>query len=164
MTIEQKERIAEINTEIANLYAEIDKINPYAKLVRMSNKEFGEQWSEAYIRSKVPNLNKNNGAGHDMASRKYPNVEVKSSRIVFDGSWTENQIHPAQADAYVFVWYNCDEGTEEICLISTKDMLDKCKLSKQHGDGCFSMRSTKHNREVLHQYMVPSFEDLNRMV
>lgn len=164
MTIEQKEKIAMINKQIVDLQVELDMLNPYAKLPYMSNKEFGETWSEAYIRQKVPNLNKNNGAGHDMASRKYENIEVKSSRITFDGSWTENQIHPTQADAYIFVWYNCQEGTEEICLIPTIDMITKCSLSKQHGEGCYSMRATRQNREVLSKYMVPSFEILNRMV
>lgn len=164
MTTEQKERIKTIKEQIAALEAELDTLNPYAKLPRMSNKEFGEQWSENYIRLRVPNLNKNNGAGHDMANRNYQNIEVKSSRIVFDGQWTENQMHPSQADAYLFVWYNCEEGTEELCLIPTADLIKKCRLNKQHGDGCYSMGATRQNRQVLKEYMVSSFEALNRMV
>lgn len=150
--------------QIAHWQAILSRLNPYSNLPMMSNKEFGESWSENYIRSKVPNLQKDNGAGHDMAGKHYKHIEVKSSRIPFSGSWTENQIHPAQADAYLFVWYNCEEGTEEICLIPTARLVAECRLNRQHGDGCFSMGSTKQNREVLRKYMVSSFEALNKMV
>ena len=91
-------------------------------------------------------------------------IRSQSSRIPFSGSWTENQIHPSQADAYLFIWYNCEEGTEEICLIPTDKMISECRLNRQHGDGCFSMGATVKNREALKKYMVPSFEALNRLV
>ena len=142
----------------------MSELNPYSKLPMMSNKEFGETWSEQYIRTKVPNLQKNNGAGHDMRGRHYDNIEVKSSRIPFSGAWTENQLHPDQADAYLFIWYNCDEGTEEICLIPKEKLVTECRLNKQHGEGCFSMGSTVQNRRALSKYMISSFEVLNEVV
>ena len=150
--------------QIAHWQAILSRLNPYSTLPMMSNKEFGESWSEKFIRSKVPNLTKDNGAGHDMQGKHYQHIEVKSSRIPFSGSWTENQIHPSQADAYLFIWYNCEEGTEEICLIPTDKMISECRLNRQHGDGCFSMGATVKNREALKKYMVPSFEALNRLV
>ena len=160
----KKERIDEIIAEIANLQMELDTLNPYYKLLTMSNKAFGEGWSEKWILSKVPNLSKNNGAGHDMKGVKYQNIEVKSSRKTFDEAWTQNQIHPSQADAYLFVWYNCETGEEEICLIPTVDFMEKCSLSKQHGEGCYSMRNTRQNHAILSCYLYHSWEELNEAV
>ena len=140
------------------------QLNPFAELKSLSNKQFGEDWSEKYILSKVPNLHTNHGAGHDMSGKRYKNIEVKSSRILFSRDWTMNQIHPDQADAYLFVWYNCSNGTQDICLIPTADLLSKCTRSKQHGNGCFTVSSTQNNRAVLRQYMISSWEDLNEVV
>lgn len=144
--------------------AAILKINPYAALWKMSNKQFGETWSEAYVRSHIPNLTKDNGAGHDMKGVHYNHIELKSSRIKFENSWTMNQLHPSQADACIFIWYDIETGTEKFCLIPTKDLLSLCTLNYQHGSGCYSLGSTAKNRKVLEKYMLPSWEALNEVV
>lgn len=164
MTEKEKIEYQAIKAQITVLQARARELNPYAELKNISNKQFGEGWSEPYIRSKVSNLEKNNGAGHDMRGKHYFNIEVKSCRMPFKDRWTMNQIHPNQADAYLFVWYNCDEGTEEICFIPTKDLLQKCTKSRQHGDGCFTVSASIANRKVLKDYMVSSWEELNGMV
>jgi len=160
----KQERIKQIQDEIQKLQVELYQLNPYAALPTMSNKKFGEEWSEPWILQHVPNLKKENGPGHDMRGINYPLIEVKSSRITFDGAWTQNQLHPTQADAYLFIWYNCNEGTEQLCLISSNDLMQNCSVSQQHGDGCYSMRATINNRKVLSKYMIPSWEKLNEMV
>lgn len=42
MTAEQKNRIAEIDSQIASLMKEKETINPYSNLKSFSNKNFGE--------------------------------------------------------------------------------------------------------------------------
>lgn len=163
------ERIEEIRNQIAALEKELYELNPYAELPKLSNKAFGEGWSEPYILSKVPNLMKKNGAGHDMGGKHYEFIEVKSCRKIFSKEpggkgWTMNQIHPDEADAYLFVWYNCEDGSETICFIPTKDMIEKCSLNRQHGDGCFTLSETINNKEVLSNYIIGSWEELNEVV
>ena len=164
MTTKKKAKCAELQKQIELLKKEVEKINPYAYWREKPNKEFGEKYSETYILSRVPNLIPNHGAGHDMAGKHYSNIEVKSCRMTFKEKWTMNQMHPDEADAYLFVWYNCEEGTQEICFISTEDLLKVCKMSKQHGDGCFTLGATINNRNALKNYMVSSWEELNKKV
>ena len=164
-----EEKIAHATLEELNELEEIIKarrvqLNPFAEIELMSNKKFGEGWSESYILSKVSNLKENHGAGHDMCGRYFKNIEVKSSRKTFNESWTMNQVHPDEADAYLFVWYNCKNGTQEICLIPTEDLLTKCTRSKQHGEGCFTVSATINNRAILRNYMIASWEALNEVV
>lgn len=160
----KQERMAEIRAQIQALQEELSVLNPYAGLPMLSNKKFGEEWSEPWILQHVSNLTKDNGAGHDMRGINYEHIEVKSSRITFNGRWTMNQVHPDEADAYLFVWYDCENGTEEICFIPTVDLLKKCTKSRQHGDGCFTVSASINNRAALKQYMVSSWEELNGMV
>lgn len=49
MTSTQKARLAEIDAQIAALQKEKEQINPFANLKFLSNKAFGEGWSEPYI-------------------------------------------------------------------------------------------------------------------
>ena len=49
MTSAQKARLAEIDAQIAALQKEKEQINPFANLKALSNKAFGEGWSEPYI-------------------------------------------------------------------------------------------------------------------
>lgn len=44
-----KTRIQEIKEQIEALKAELVILNPYAGLKEMSNKKFGEEWSESWI-------------------------------------------------------------------------------------------------------------------
>lgn len=164
MTIDEKIRIKAIYEQIEILKKEAEKINPFISWPEKSNKEFGEKYSEEYILSKTPNLQKNHGAGHDMKGTKYNNIEVKSSRMKMTDKWTMNQLHPDKADAYLFVWYDCNEGTQEICFIPTEDLLNYCSYNLQHGAGCFSMGSTKKNRDILKNYIVTSWKELNEKV
>lgn len=143
------------------------ELNPFSGLKSMSNKAFGEGWSEPYIRNHVPNLEKNNGTGHDMRGKHYKTIEVKSSRLTFNENWTMNQVHCNEAEAFLFVWYNCNNGTHEICFIPTEDLIAECTRSRQHtreGKMCCTISSTKKNREVLKKYMISSWEILNEVV
>lgn len=164
MTKAEIEEYKRIKEQMAALDARAKEINPYAELKSMSNKQFGEGWSEPHILDLVPNLSENHGAGHDMRGKHYENIEVKSSRNTFDQTWTMNQVHPDQADAYLFVWYNCDEATDEVCFVPTEDLLKHCSRSRQHGDGCFNIGSTVANKKFLKKYMLPSWEALNEVV
>lgn len=57
MTFEEKRKeLIEIDKKIEALMARKLELNPFANLKAMSNKQFGEQWSESYIREKCPNL------------------------------------------------------------------------------------------------------------
>lgn len=170
MTFEEKIKTATLE-ELNKMEEEIKNrksmLNPFANLKSLSNKEFGEGWSEPYIRAHVPNLDKDNGAGHDMKGVHYKKIEVKSSRLLFNDNWTENQVHPNEADAFLFVWYDCDNYTQEICFIPAKDLITKCTLSRQHvrdGLTCCTISSTNKNRAALREYMIPSWEALNEVV
>lgn len=143
------------------------QLKPFAELKSLSNRAFGEGWSEPYIRAHVPNLEKNNGTGHDMRGRHYKNIEVKSSRLTFQGNWTMNQVHCDDADAFLFVWYNCENGTQEICFIPTEELIANCTRSRQHvreGKTCCTVGATIKNRKALRNYMVSSWEELNEKV
>ena len=144
-----------IKEQIAYWREQLAKSNKYGHLPSMGNQQFGQSWSESYIRSQVPNLIQDNGPGHDARGIHYNAIEQQ---------WTMNQLHPDEADAFLFVWYDCDNGTEQICLIPTKDLIENCSSSMQHGPGCFNMGSTVKNRKLLEKYMVPSFEALNEVV
>lgn len=164
MTKEEMAEYQAIQEKITELRARALVLNPFAELKSLSNKQFGEGWSEPYILSKVPNLEANHGAGHDMRGRHFENIEVKSCRMTFDDTWTMNQVHPDEADAYLFVWYNCDTGDVQLCLIPTPDLLEKCTRSRQHGDGCFTVSASRNNRAVLSKYMYSSWDALNEVV
>ena len=156
--------LLEMRKQLQQLKAKMEEINPYEFWHELSNKVFGEDYSENYILSVVPNLEKNHGAGHDMRGKYYYNIEVKSCRMTFHDKWTMNQMHPDKADAYLFVWYDCENGTQEICFIPTEDLLRDCKLNLQHGSGCYTLGCTKKNRAALEKYMIPSWEELNKRV
>lgn len=162
-------RIKEIKEQIALLRAELLTLNPYAGLKEMSNKEFGEQWSEGWILQHCPTLKKDNGKGHDIYSDKLGKIEVKSTRLPCK-QITFNQIHPYDCDQFLFVLYDTEEGTEEIYLVPSSEIVDKSKftLSVQHqrvGDdgeaNCFTMTMTKKNRASLETHRIASWEELN---
>jgi len=157
-------RMTELRKIISDAKKELETLNPYEFWHEKTNKEFGEKYSENHILSMVPNLQKNHGAGHDMSGKHYKTIEVKSCRMVYDSKWTMNQVHPDKADAYLFVWYNCEAGTQEICFIPTEDLLKLCKLNLQHGEGCYTLGSTIKNKAALKNYMVSSWKELNERV
>lgn len=162
-----KNEIAEykqIKIQMAKLQERAKEINPYAELRSMSAKKFGEDWSENHVLEHASNLQKNHGAGHDMRGKHYDKIEVKSSRNTFEQEWTMNQVHPNQADAYLFVWYNCDEATDQMCFVPTEELLQHCSRSRQHGDGCFTVSSTFKNKQFLKKYMYSSWDALNEVV
>ena len=166
MTEIDKQRIAEIDAQIEQLMAEKYAINPYSTLKSLSNKAFGEQWSEPYICSKCPNLIRRNGPGHDLWSEKLGRIEVKSSRLPC-AKITFNQIHPQDCDYFLFVEYDTINGDQLIYLVPSADLLDtnKFHLSAQHdrnNGSCYSLNgNTARTRNSLLAYQYTSWEDLN---
>ncbi len=161
--------ISELRQIINECEKRILEINPYGNLKSMSNKEFGERWSEPYILSKVPNLQKDNSTGHDMCSEKYGRVEVKSARLPLT-TITYNQCHPFECEYFLFVNYDTENGGEEIFFVPSKDILNE-KLfskSKQHSrqeEGCYTVSgSTKKNQQSLSNYRFSNFTELNNFL
>lgn len=94
MTFEERRKeLIEIDKKIEALMARKLELNPFAELKSMSNKQFGEQWSESYIREKCPNLIKNNGRGHDVITMNGEKWEIKSIRLPCKNT-AFNQCHP----------------------------------------------------------------------
>ena len=160
-------RLQELLAERARIDAEIAALNPYAGLKMLSNKEFGEGWSEPWILEHCPALKRNNGRGHDLYSKKLGRIEVKSTRLPCK-QITFNQIHPHDCDTFLFVLYNTESGTEEIFLVPSLDLINQFSLSVQHqrvdnGEeaNCFTMGMTKKNKALLEGYRTASWEELN---
>ena len=158
--------VSELKKIIADCKKRICEINPYGNLKEMSNKEFGEGWSEKYILSKVPLLKKDNSIGHDMFSEKYGRIEVKSARLPLT-TITYNQCHPYECEYFLFVNYDTENGGEEIFFVPSKDILNEelFSKSKQHSrteESCYTISgSTKKNKQSLTQYRFMTFSDLN---
>lgn len=163
MTLEQKERIKEIDRLIAELMAEKEAINPFANLKNMNNKNFGEEFSEPYIISKCPNLIKDNSTGHDVRTVGGELWEIKSSRLPLK-KITFNQCHPTECDKFLFVLYDTDEGDVLLYLVPSKD-IELFAPSSQHVRGsldCCSVSwgvKTRHSLEE--KYRIESFEQLS---
>ena len=162
-------RILEIKAQMELLKAELFALNPYAGLKEMSNKEFGEGWSESWILQHCPALKKDNGRGHDVYGEKLGKIEIKSTRLPCK-QITFNQIHPYDCDYFLFVLYNTEDGTEEIFLVPSEDIIDnnKFSISVQHQRvdenekaNCFTMGMTKKNKATLEHYRIISWEELN---
>lgn len=161
------ERIREIKAQIELLKRELSELNPYAGLKELSNKEFGETWSEAWIIKQCQNLIKDNGRGHDLYGKNLGHIEVKSTRLPCK-QITFNQIHPEDCDVFLFVLYNTEDGTEELFLVPSNDLVVRFSLSVQHqrvdnGEkaNCFTMSMTKNNKALLEEYRISSWEELN---
>lgn len=170
MTQAEKDRLREINRQIEILQAEKAALNPYAGLKDMSNKAFGEKWSENWICSKCPNLTKNNGSGHDLRSANGKLWEVKSSRLPAL-QITFNQCHPYECDYFLFVLYDTVEGEEIIYLVPSEDIKNKFCYSRQHEHSaskeeadCISIGYNKTNKNLLEtEYRVLNWEALNSL-
>ena len=93
ITKEQQQRIKELDEQIEILIQEKEKINPYSNLKSLSNKEFGEGFSENLIARQCPQLIHVSGKGYDFLSDKIGKIEVKSSRLPCKHI-TLNQLHP----------------------------------------------------------------------
>lgn len=175
MTELEKKEYNEMKKEYDRLEKEQDKLmkrmkelNDYIVIKNMSAKEFGEKWSEQYVRSKVPNLEKNNGSGHDLKSSKYELIELKSSTLDFENSeWTMNQLHVKKADAFLFIWYDCDTGDQVISFMTTKEVCDECTRYPQHQDDidiCCTIKNTKKNLQAMKRHQITSWDELNKVV
>lgn len=165
MTQEQRKEFEEIQNQIYVLQEKLKQINPYAGLKMMSNKEFGEQWSESLILSKCPSLSKSaDRKGHDLVSSKYGKIEVKSSRLP-NKSITYNQCHLDEADYFLFINYDTEEGEEDIYFVPSEDLKNENLFSKscQHNrdGGCYSIGLTKKNRDSLMNYHYSDFSSFN---
>ena len=168
MTELEKKEYYELEKEKERIIQRQIELNPYIIIKNMNGKKFGENWSEKYVRSKVPNLHKNNGKGHDLKSPKYPLIELKSSRVDFEhGKWTMNQIHVQEADAFLFVWYDCNTGEQIISFMTTKQLCDECDRSPQHQadvDICCTVSNTERNLKAMKRHKIASWEKLNEVV
>ena len=166
MTSAQKARLAEIDAQIAALQKEKEQINPFANLKSLSNKAFGEGWSEPYIVSQCSNLIQDNGSGHDLCTA----AGEQSSRLPCM-SITFNQCHPCECDKFLFVLYDTIEGEVIIYLVPSKDIKEKFHYSRQHTHtaakedaDCISITYSVANRKILEEnYRVKDFEELNRL-
>lgn len=163
---EARQRISDIDEQIRLLMEEKENLNPFSKLNMMSWKEFGEEFSEQYVLDRVPNLKPCRGAGHDMFSKRLGYIEVKSGRLPYKRGWTFNQLHPSECDWYLFVFYDTENYDVTIYLVSSTDITDadQFSISKQHGDGCFSMYCSLKNEVSLQQYRVKDWDTLNDLV
>ena len=160
-------RIKEIYAQIEALKQELFALNPYAGLKELSNKAFGEGWSENWIVQHCPNLIRNNGRGHDLYGEKLGRLEVKSTRLPCK-QITFNQIHPGDCEHFLFVLYDTESGEEEIFLVPSANLVEEFSLSVQHqrvdsGEkaNCFTMGMTKKNKTNLEKYRIASWEELN---
>lgn len=166
LSIEQKQRLSEIDKEIEILLAEKEQINPYANLKSLANKAFGEGWSEPHILEHCPQLHWERGKGYDFYSNKIGKIEVKSSRLPCK-QITFNQLHPSDCDYFLFVLYDTENAEATIYLISSTDIVEKCRYTAQHDrndiPSCFSM-SYKTNQNILENYRIKSWDELRSIV
>lgn len=159
----------ELNELSALLEKKKSEVNPYANLKSMSNKEFGESFSENLLCEKVKGLSHNNGAGHDLHSDKLGELEVKSVRLPVKSGWTMNQVHPQDCDGFLFAFYDTVKGTEKFCYVPSDEILSNFSCCRQHTreDGnpsCWSIHSSKKNEATLEKYYVGSFKELCEIV
>ena len=164
----QKNRIAEIDRLIAELKAEKESLNPYANLKDLSNKSFGEAWSEPFIISRCPSFIQKDEKGWDLWSNALGRVEVKSSRLPCK-QITFNQCHPKDCDYFLFVLYDTEEGEETIYLVPAADFY-KFSITVQHSReskeeaSCFSMSgSSAGNKKKLQEYKIASWQALENL-
>ena len=162
------QQIALYRQKIAELEQKIIELNPFANLKALSNKEFGEGFSENYILEHCPSLSKDNTRGHDFFHPTFNRIEVKSTRLPC-GQITYNQCHLDEADYYLFVQYDTDEGTVNIYFVPTTDLLDDTKFSKslQHtrnlDERCYTISgSSQKNKNSFQNYYFASFEEFNK--
>ena len=167
-TNEKKARIIEIDEIIEKLKKEKMELNPYANLKDLSNKTFGEGWSEPFICSKCPSFEQRDQKGWDLWSKALGRVEVKSSRLPC-ASITFNQCHPYDCDYFLFVEYDTIEIIEHIFLVPSKDFfqfsigVQHTRNSKEEAE-CFTLSgSTKKNCKLLEKYRVNGWEDLEKI-
>lgn len=157
-----KERIAEIDKLIAELKAEKEQLNPYANLKDMSNKKFGEEWSETYICSKVSGFERRDEKGWDLWNAKLGRIEAKSSRLPC-AQITFNQCHPNDCDYFLFVEYDTENITEHIFLVPASDFFS-FGVSVQHSRtdvSCFTLSgSSQKNKRLLEQYRLAGWAEL----
>ena len=161
LTQQDKDRIKELDKQIEKLLKEKERINPYSILKILSNKQFGEEWSENLIIEKCSTLSRVDKKGYDLYSKKLGKIEVKSSRCPLHKT-TWNQLHPEDCDYFLFVQYDIENYAENLFLIPSKDILEKFKLSAQHDRNsmtCFSMGSTRFNLNEIKKYAI-SWEQL----
>lgn len=159
MTTEQKNRIAEIDSQIASLMKEKETINPYSNLKSFSNKNFGEAWSEPHILARCPSFTKVDSKGYDFVSDGLGKVEVKSCRLP---ATTVNQCHPNDCDYFLFALYDCDECEDHLYLVPSENFMEfSPTVQHDRGEsGCYSMSlKTKKRQELLKQYKV-SYNEL----
>lgn len=168
MTVEERKmKIKEYQLQIFELEKKIVELNPYGNLKKMSNKEFGESWSENYILSHCPSFDKVDTKGYDFRSARFGKVEVKSSRLPCQ-KITFNQCHLDEADYFLFVEYDTENISENIYFVPSKDLKNTELFSKsiQHNrsdEGCYSISgSNNKNKKSLACYKIENFEALEK--
>lgn len=171
MTFEEKRKeLIEIDKKIEALMARKLELNPFANLKAMSNKQFGEQWSESYIREKCPNLIKNNGRGHDVITMNGEKWEIKSIRLPCKNT-AFNQCHPFDCDKFLFVGYDCETGEVYLYLVPSNEIKENLNYSAQHSYGkekeeadCIMVPFSQTNqRKLQEKYLISDFSILNNL-
>ena len=166
--IEIDEEIARLQEEKARLLGEEIKINPYANLKSLSNKSFGEGWSEPWVNSKCPSLVMDRHAGYDFTSKTLGRVELKSTRLPLT-KITYNQCHPHDCEYFLFIDYNTEDGTEDIFLMPSAEFfsihpsIQHERKSAEEG-ACFSATgcTCKRNQKILEKYRISSWVELEK--
>ena len=163
-----KNRIAEIDKMIEELKAEKLRLNPFANLKDLSNKAFGEQWSEPYICSKCPSFIQKDQKGWDLWSNKLKRVEVKSSRLPC-AQITFNQCHPYDCDYFLFVEYDTITADVHLFLVPSSDFflfstgVQHTRNSREEAE-CFTLSgTTRKNQILLEKYRINSWEELEKL-
>lgn len=162
-----KERIQQIDKMIEELKQEKLRLNPYANLKDLSNKSFGEEWSESYICSKCPSFERCDQKGWDLFCEGLGRVEVKSSRLPC-GQITFNQCHPYDCDYFLFVEYDTEKVEEHLFLVPADDFflfgvtVQHARENKEQAT-CFTLSgSSRKNTALLEQYRISSWEALEQ--
>ena len=160
-----KQRLIEIDKEIKRLLEEHESRNPFSKLKMLSNKDFGEKFSDKDVLDRCPNLFKDNSAGHDLRTLNGETWEVKSCRLPLK-QITFNQCHIYECDKFLFLLYDTEEADVSIYLVPAKDIV-KFSPSSQHVRGsldCCTIGWRKKTRlEEEEKYRIQNFSQLNKI-
>ena len=167
MTLEEKNEYETLNQLIAQYKQRMTELNPFANLKDMSNKEFGETWSENYICTRVSSFERKDEKGWDLYSPALGRVEVKSTRLPCK-QITFNQCHPYDCDYFLFVEYDTIEGDVFMFLVPSSDFFEfnpsvqHTRSNKEDAD-CFTMSGcSRSNVYNLQKYRVSSWEELEQ--
>lgn len=168
MTAQEKQaRIIELKRQKQAIEEELVQLNPFSQLKSMSNKAFGESWSEEYICTRCPSFIRKDEKGWDLWSDALGRVEVKSTRLPCK-KITFNQCHPYDCDYFLFVEYDTEIGNAQMFLVPANKFFlfsPSVQHSREDKDNasCFTLNgSSKSNQEKLQAYCIETWEELEK--